>query len=390
MRRGQILTPEGLAQCLASHLRAPTGSWLELGSGSGRLVQACLDAHAVDRYVGVELDHRLAAKMDVNERVELHRVDVRKPDALSAVLGSQRFDCVVGNPPFGIEKFSAQAQERFRAMYPQVQIIKDWARLDLYFMLESLTRLRRPGEAAFIVAAPIVQDAALAPFRKTLVEVASEIECYELPPKIFDNRAEVQCFLMVMRFGAKRGAKVTLGRFGGADFAVEQVREVRPLSAITRMDLAHHEFRDFHDALGRRSGFMTLADMGAQIVRGSRTRREFQTLKIEHFHTTDFPQAGGDVSFGQDETSPFQTAEPGHILVPRVGSRCIDRAAIVAHGRRAYTEAVYRLSLPQRNRAGVFDWMVSEEGRSWRRRAAHGSCAQHLTVASLMRMPVPG
>lgn len=388
-RRGQILTPPKLAARLAQSLRVDAGEWLELGSGSGRLLEACLASWPLGGYVGVEYDQRLAALCPSNPPVELFQADVLQPEALQAALGTRRFSCVLGNPPFGVEQLSPASVERLRSLYPDAQIVNGWARLDLYFMLESLSRLDRPGEAAFIVAAPIVQDPALASFRQALIDSATELECYELPPKTFDKRAEVQSFLLVARFARKRGATVTLGRLAGPDFYVSHARLASRDAAIHRLDLAHHEFCDFNQALTRRSGFSSLAGIGATICRGSRSRHQFEAMELEHFHTSDFPHAGGDVSFGRASRPEFQTATAGHILVPRVGSRCIDRTAIVVRGQRPFTEAVFRIAVPEGARAAVFDWMSSEDGKAWRRQAAHGSCAKHLTVSSLMSMPVP-
>jgi hypothetical protein len=388
-RRGQILTPTQLAARLAESVRVNSGDWLELGSGSGRLLEACLASRPLNRYVGVEFDHRLAALCPSAPPVELHQADVLQPQTLQDLLGAQRFSCVLGNPPFGVEQLPPASVERLRSLYPDARIVNGWARLDLYFMLESLSRLNRPGEAAFIVAAPIVQDTSLASFRQTLIDSATELECYELPPKTFDKRAEVQSFLLIARFAEKHGATVTLGRLAGPDFSITQTRLVNRKAAMHRLDLAHHEFSDFSQALTRRSGFSSLAQLGASICRGSRSRLQFEAMDLEHFHTSDFPHAGGDVSFGSASRSEFQTATAGHILVPRVGSRCIDRAAIVAKGQRPFTEAVFRIVVPDRARTAVFDWMSSEDGKAWRRQAAHGSCAKHLTVSSLMAMPVP-
>ena len=374
---------------LADSICVTSGAWLELGSGSGRLLEACVASRSIDSYVGVEIDQRLAASCPSVPPVELHNADVLQPQLLEATLGGRRFSCVLGNPPFGVEKLPLVAQARLQKLYPEAKVTNGWGRLDLYFMLESLTRLKRPGEAAFIVAAPIVQEHALSSFRRMLIDAASELECYELPPKTFDKRAEVQSFLLIARFGSKLGAKVTLGRLSGDKFDITQTRVVNRKAAIERMDLAYHEFKDFSRALLRKGSFTTLAALGADICRGSRSRCQFEDMQFEHFHTSDFPHAGRDLSFGRAAPCEFQTASAGHILVPRVGSRCIDRAAIVAKGRRAFTEAVFRIDVPERARTSVFDWMSSKDGKDWRRRAAHGSCAKHLTVSSLLAMPVP-
>ncbi|QIL74183.1 hypothetical protein G7048_27290 (plasmid) [Diaphorobacter sp. HDW4B] len=378
-----------LAARLAGSLQTDAGDWLELGSGSGRLLEACLASRSIDHFVGVEYDQRLAALSPCSPPVELFQADALQPQALQSFLGDRRFSCVVGNPPFGVEQLSTASIERLYSLYPDARVVNGWARLDLYFMLESLSRLKRPGEAAFIVAAPIVQDPALASFRETLIDSASEVECYELPHKTFDKRAEVQSFLLIARFGAKGGARVVSGRLAGPEFQITQTRQLTREAAIHRLDLAHYEFLDFNQALTRRNDFTTLAQLGASICRGSRSRHEFEAMELEHFHTTDFPRGGGDVSFGRGVRREFQMATAGHILVSRVGSRCIDRTAIVVKGQRAFTEAVYRIIVPESARTTTFDWMSSEDGKAWRCQAALGSCAKHLTVSSLMAMPVP-
>jgi hypothetical protein len=58
-------------------------------------------------------------------------------------------------------------------------------------------------------------------------------------------------------------------------------------------------------------------------------------------------------------------------------------------GRRHYTEAVYRIEVPAKSRKRVASWVSSEAGAQWRRAAATGSCAKHLTVGTLLAMPVP-
>ena len=113
-------------------------------------------------------------------------------------------------------------------------------------------------------------------------------------------------------------------------------------------------------------------------------------MGVTQFHTSDFPQAGGDVSFDRSTCRGFQVASRGDILVARVGSRCIERTAFVAKGTRPFTEAVYRITLPAKARTAAFDWISSAEGQAWRRQASGGSCAKHLTVSALMSMPVPG
>lgn len=202
----ETLMATGLAARIAERIRLTGGDWLDIGVGSGRLLEAGLASHGIDRYVGVELGSKLASAGLPSAAVagELHIADVLQSDAMHSALGQRRFRVAVGNPPSGLGVVSPAAQARLRALYPEVVPIRSRTRLDLYVLLEALARLERPAEMAFVVAAPLVQDPTVAAFRKMLVESASEIECYELPDA-FSQKGKVRAFLLVARFGQTQG-----------------------------------------------------------------------------------------------------------------------------------------------------------------------------------------
>lgn len=388
-RRAQVLTPPQLARRVVGLLTGQGESWLELGSGNGRIAQACLDTLNPSAYVGVELDKRLLSGSPIDTRASFLQGDVLSPRGLSVLLGDEKFSRTIGNPPYGMQALDLDCQARIAELCPGIPQIADWVQLDLYFILESLARLTRPGEAAFIVGAPIAEDVRLKAFRRALMLAASEVECFELPVDAFDKKAEVQSFLLVARFGAAKLKRVRLGKMAGASLDVVAERWISPEQATHRLDFSFHEFQELSATLRQKPGCRTLEELGAAVVRGSRTRAQFDELGIECFHTSDFPQGGAEVRFTLDRDHGFQAAVESDILLPRVGTRCMDRQAIVMKGQRHYTEAVYRLRVPARHHSQVADWVLSEAGTNWRQAAAKGSCAKHITVASLMEMPIP-
>lgn len=383
------MTPPRLAQRLLDFLPGSGESWLELGSGDGRIAQACLELREPSEFVGVELDGRLLRKSPPHPRARYLHGDVLSPRGLAAQLGPRLYSRVTGNPPYGMQTMPLEAQQRVAALCPGIPQVLDWVQLDLYFILESLARLRRPGEAAFIVGAPIAQDARLVAFRRALLCSASVVECYELPRDAFERRAEVQSYLLVARFGRARLKSAMVGRLTGDGLRIEAQRSIPMEKAQARLDFGFYEFEELTYDLKRRVGTSSLADLGSSIVRGSRTRSQFHELGIQHFHTTDFPSHAREVRFRRDRDHGFQFAAAGDILLPRVGTRCLDKQALVTKGQRHYTEAVYRLRVPPRHHARVVDWILGDTCARWRQAAAKGSCAQHLTVTSLLAMPVP-
>jgi hypothetical protein len=388
-KRAQVMTPPALARRVVGLLSGERESWLELGSGTGNLARACLEGCNPAAYIGVELDGRLMNRSPMDAHACFLHGNVLTPGELTSLLGAQLFSRVVGNPPYGMQALGVEAQQRLAELCPGVPQVFDWVQLDLYFMLESLARLRRPGEAAFIVGAPIAEDARLVAFRDALMSSASEVECFELPIDAFDGRAEVQSFVLVARFGASKLQRVRLGKLAGNRLDVVAERWVTPQEATHRLDFAFHAFQALSAGLRGASGCTALQDLGASVIRGSRTRAQFDQLGISCFHTSDFPQQGLEVQFGVDHDHGFQVAATSDILLPRVGTRCLGRQALVTRGQRHYTEAVYRLRVPRKHHARVADWVLSEAGTRWRQAAAKGSCAKHITVATLMQMPVP-
>jgi hypothetical protein len=316
--------------------------------------------------------------------------DVLSPGSLAQLLGNERFDRTVGNPPFGLHALGEVCRDRIASLCPGLELSVNWVPLDLYFMLESLSRLKPGGEAAFVVGSSIAEDARLRAFRSNLIQTASEVECYELPERMFGWKAQVQSYLLIARFGGRACRSVTVGRLADGTLDLESSAEVPAVAAIDRLDFAFHEFIEMNRALSESSRTSSLLELGANIVRGSRTKAQFDDLQISYFHTCDLPRAHAEVRFDGTADHGFNFAQPGDILIARVGTRCLDRHAVVTAGRRHYTEAVYRIQVPRTHRQRVAKWMTSDPGAKWRQAAATGACAKHLTVSTLLQMPIPG
>ena len=387
-RLGQVMTPQPLADAVVCLMGAQGGHWLELGSGSGRLAEAVHYRATPISYLGVEVESAMIALSPALPGFSFVQQDVLAVASLAQTLEFQQFDHVIGNPPYGIHGFSAEAKLRLQKLCPDLDVHGNWAPIDLYFVLESLSRLKSTGSAAFIVGADIPCGTQSQQFRKMLVETACDVECYELPSTAFGSSAEVQAYALIVRFGQTRTRHVSLGRLND-QFEVTALRQVSCAQAIRNMDLSNHEFAEIDAALRLSSEGMTMKDMDVSIVRGSRTRSQFSQLGVAHFHTSDFPRSGMEVSLETASSPDFQQATVGDILLPRVGTRCLEHKAVVVSGQTPYSEAVFRVRIPAKHHERVVRWITSAECSGWRRAAARGACAKHLTVSTLLGMPVP-
>lgn len=381
---GQFFTPAEIASLLARGLKRQPGSFLELGAGRGAIASAVLSRFPNTQATLVELDKKLLRQL--RRAYAGHRVlggDVlTQADQLRL---NDVYETVVGNPPFGEFAVNTNDQLALRDRFPGCDR-GGWVRQDLAFLYESWNRVASGGEMAIVLASPIISDPAFINIRRWLLSEAGHASVCELPENTFAG-AEVGSYILTLRHRGRgrRAQCVYLDRYlgdgqhkGRIDISVEM--------AIQRMD---YRFNEIRAIAGKGwSKAPSLESLGAYIVRGSRTRGEFEQAGVPHVHTSDFTDNTVLMRLGRHQTEGVQLARRGDILVPRVGSRCLLREAMVISGSQPITEAVFRIRVSPENRSRVFNALSSKYGRLWRQAHARGSCAKHLTIGDLFRFPV--
>jgi type I restriction enzyme M protein len=138
---------------------------------------------------------------------------------------------------------------------------------------------------------------------------------------------------------------------------------------------------------------VSLADLAVDIKRGQVENRVARDSGIEALHTTDISidDVGRWVDlpgrFDLDQNSVVSSmviAEPGDILVGRVGRNFDAKIVGVKSGRALLTDCVYRLRCVPHVRNKLLQALTSSEGRLWLRSQAHGVSATQLTKSALL------
>lgn len=380
---GQFMTPPGIAAALAKTLPAlGRASVLEVGAGDGALLSAAKLSIRQPRATAIEIDRELA-KMLAQSGHEVIIGDATKPRVWRDIQ-DRRFDVVLGNPPYAVYQADRLAAS-----------VVEWGlgdpvrgpRLDTLFLAESLSRLKQGGSGAFILPLSLLTDRAFQGFRRKLTSQFGRVTAIELPSTAFP-RAEVRTAICSFSGTAAKGCSVVLA-CADAQGAVLKELAVSASDAQLRADFTYHsKMRALRRRVGRDA--QTLAQLGAEVVRGSETAQRFAQMQVDCLHTTDFPDEGiGRLRYRVKPDHPFKVVRAGDIVVPRLGSRCLLRQAIVVSGASAYTESVYRVRVPKAHRQAILGCLAGQVGETWREIHAKGSCAKHLTVADLLSMPVP-
>jgi len=386
--RGQVFTPVETARLMARHLPPDAKTVLDLGAGDGALTQATLQRCPDARVVAVEIQHELVRQLRRSyPELEVHRTDVVNDQSLRKALGRRRFCCAISNPPFGFSPVDSARAALMSETHGASLFTGEWVRNELLFLAAGWERLKAGGQLVMLLPAPLVTGPAHEPFRRWLCANSHTLNVSELPEGVFPS-VEVTCYIVAAEKRGKMAAarSVTLHQ---ADLKGRKVASMTVAAgkAVSRMDYAFHQsIREFHKR--NDCGGPPLGRFVTELVRGSYTRKEFEVLGRPCIHTSDFSDRTARLRLGSGDRDGALIAGPGDILVPRVGTRCLLRQAIVHSGSRAFTEAVYRIRVPAIHRQLVLRTLESDLGRSWRELHAQGSCAKHLTVPVLLSMPL--
>lgn len=380
----QYFTPTDIANVLASQLQNAPNELLELGAGRGSLISAVLDRYPNSRATMVELDSMLLSDLKkFGKQHSVHHANVLT--GLDEVPLLKSYSAVVGNPPFSELAVAENQQGLLRSQFPQ-SVRGGLIRQDLVFLYESWKRVKPGGELVMLLAAPILNDPAFKSVRQWILSDAKSVKVIELPENSFVG-AEVGTYLLAIKHRG-RGAcakAVQIDRFNG-DGKFQGENEVSIKDAIERMDYRFYTLKALAGLQWNSSE--VLSSLSPQIVRGSRSHAQFVREETPHVHTTDFLYATERMRLACYTPADIHNAEAGDILLPRVGSRCLIREALVLSGSLPISDTVFRIRVRKKDRHRLLYSLSNESGRLWRDAHARGSCARHITIRDLMSLPI--
>ncbi len=385
---GQYPTAGPVSQLLVAQFEmAPTPKVLELGAGSGALIHAVLDRW------GDACIH--AAEIDAGICVDLKRrypqIRLVQSDGLSGQLSSElalddgSIDIAVCNPPYR----RLQNTKHFRSLFERAGL-KSCVRFplvssDLVFLARNLALLRVGGELGIILPDTLLTGHEFQALRVDLMSRHQVAGIIQLPDNAFQH-AEARAHILLLKKGGTTSDLVRLQRANSQGIVTESLM-VAPQDLLRRMDF---EYACWAQGIPPSANQTTLADLNLQILRGRRTKLDCVRYAWSFVHTSDLPeQPCRDLELESDSCPEHQLcAEPGDILVGRVGKRCVGRVAMVTSGAAVVTDCVYRVRPPTKHLNAVWKALSSEFGQRWLRVHSHGVCARCISKQDLIQFPV--
>lgn len=397
---GRYYTQNAVSRLLVDLLPAdPPLSVLDLGAGEGSLSVAASSKWSDAALITIDVDH--AASRILSRRLQdgafrgkHHHLS---GDALGFELKSllmRREICLpsvaVCNPPFLVPKWRkgyGQILEEagFSGALPAITST-DAAAL---FLAQNLRLLADGGSLGIIVPDSLVCAEKYLGFRASLLDNYEIDQAIRLPRGSFVGTDALAHILVINKRRPTSGVvRLTcLSSSAGPTLTINVDRD----QAVRRLDYTYHAAQ-----VADTTRTLRLSDVIIDLRRGSLNSAEVRASESFVLHTTNITadMCGQWLDFDSRSFKPnieshtTAIAEPGDVVLGRVGRNAAEKVIGVARGRVALSDCLYRLRVQPEYRDLVLRRLASEDGRHWMEMHAYGVAARHISKSDILNMPL--
>lgn len=397
---GRYYTHSSVSQLLVGLLPAGSPlSVLDLGAGEGSLSIAASSKWTDAELITIDVDH--AASEVLSRRLVEGKFQGRHHhlpnDALSVDLRSLLTErkinppsIAVCNPPFLVPRWRkgyGQILEDagFSGALPAITST-DAA---VIFLAQNLRLLASGGTLGIIVPDSLMCAEKYRGFRATLMDKYEILQAIRLPRGSFVG-TDALAHILVITNRRPTVTSVRLSCLSTANGLSRQIYVDRD-QAIKRLDYT------FHQALtGVEPSATRLLDITLDLRRGNLNSAQVRNSPAFILHTTDIndDMSGKWINFERhvnlSSIKPENTsiAEPGDILIARVGRNAAKKVIGVAYGSVPLSDCLYRLRVPAEHRELVLNALASKVGQEWLEMHAYGVAARHICKGDLLNFPL--
>ena len=390
MNLAQHFTPNPHASLLVQKMHPFAGNskgmnGVDLGAGRGALLYSATRAWEKADFFGVDVSPSLLKII----RQQFPSVRFRCLNLLNATslkskiladLAESR-DVAVCNPPF----LNACNDALFRDLCRAVNL-KDCCKMsvvtsDVIFLLHNLRLLKKGGTLGIILPDGLITGKKFQILRQSLLSHHRIEAVIQLPDNSFPG-IEVTTHMLILRKDMTPATRVKVMQAGTGRINAELDVEISALEQ--RMDYSYWHWK----SIATHAKTLTLAEIGADVQRGTRSQSFFENLGINYFHTTGLPTSTKRIELQRSTSLGFRMAESQDLLMARVGKRCIGRVTFVSRGNLPITDCIYRIRVPKRWVNAAWRSLISDKARDWFSAHSHGICAHVISKSDLLNFPV--
>jgi type I restriction enzyme M protein len=369
---------------------------LDLGSGDGALAaqasirwrEACIHTVDIDEQAGCR---RLA---DLGGMTFKHHVgdalDYKLHERIGLKLGSAC--AAVCNPPY----IRPRWQRHFGSILEEAGLSDVLPKLgdapaDLLFIAQNLRYLRPGGRLGLIVPDGLISGERYRTFRSRLLERHCIHEVIELPISVF-RYTEAKAHILVVSKEASPTQTTAVRRLN-ANGKLSSAIMIGRDEGERRLDYSHILTKNRAALVARQTD--ELRSMVETIARGTYSSSDRHYLAFPVAHTTDLRKEVKNLPTslalekGQLSLVAGPVAQPGDIVIARVGRNLHEKVAMVARGRYAISDCIFLIRPKAGRGKQILDFLRSEYGREALAATAHGVGAKFITATALSDLLVP-
>lgn len=370
-------TPYWVRDEMYESVKMPSESVIiDLGAGIGQLAPPEVKAD-ID-YFAIEVDREMCQLMQ-NEGLKVCQRDIIIKGIADVAAHISRRKIFVSNPPYGAIPATSYIRNLLssQCISPKTRNYKS-VRLEQIFLARVLEASKAGDMGAFIVPRTLLERNYASGLRESLLNKHGLCSISMFPPGVFSG-TDVQTMIMWFRphSGPSKDGVVLRGISSGANATLDE-----------ELFLAEGAILEPPRTT---STAQVLRDRLQEIQRGNFASAELRRKGVPHIHTSEI-SVHHSKTISNGLTSKVQkgvrVARDGDILIARVGTRVLGKAAILSGGDAPISDCVIRIRVPVKSRRKIFESIVSEAGQRWIKAVSSGSCAKYITQSTLSNMPL--
>lgn len=358
---------------------------LEIGVGGGSLVRAAKEKWKNSDIIGGDIDSKnvntLKEEFPSIKLFVINGLSSKLRDELKLELGS--VDVAICNPPYMAIKKSDELGMILKES--SLGLLNDYSQLtsDIIFLAQNLLLLKDGGELGIIVPDGLLTCQRFSIFREKLLANYKLTGIIELPSKIF-KKTEAKTHILLIKKSHCTGLSLPL-YLANENGTIASKISIKKTDLVYRMDYKYHSWKK--NFIPKETKSFKSLNIG--IMRGSRSKKQLDTMGIDYLHTTDLKSEFCEREFlVYNKVDGLRYAEEGDLLMSRVGKRCIGKLLYVEKGNIPISDCIYRIRIPFEHRKQVILSLNSKTGRDWIAAHSHGVCAKVISKGDLLNFHV--
>lgn len=387
---GRYYTKEIISNLLVSELSIEEPrTILDLGCGDGSLSKAALTRWNKARFVTVDID---IEKKPLNENsLDPSNHSHFVCDALSSSLikdiglSPGSVDLAVCNPPFLSPRWRYEYEEILtRAGFTSNLKKIQKSSAEIIFIAQNLNSLKNGGQLGLIVPDGIISGRRNSYFREQLLNLHTIKTVIKLPRDVFVG-TEAQAHILIISKGREGEQKITLKDFSSGTFNGEPIH----IDANNALHSLDYDFHCLRSSLLRKNN-LTVEDLNVEIKRGCTNSKKAKISDVAFLHTTDIHNFSPTLVLDEYNQCLDNEvyAEPGDLIMARVGRNLHTKICIIKKGRMPITDCLFRIRGSRETLDRIYKTFCSEYGQAFMKAMMRGVSAKHITLSSLKNFPI--